>query len=265
MNRFLKKSLPFFVIAVLVFGTLSTVAAEEIRPTTVAHQLKQEIALDGNLDEWNLDDPIIIRDPEQVVRASNVWGGPEDLSATIYVAWDADYLYLAMDLWEDSPFGALEMLPLDGEDNLELFLSTNPADDPERTAYTTNDFKVFFVLDHQYWDTAIDRSMVDSSLRQRFVSKGMEGGENVLDGYECGSEYTTTGYIWEAKIPWTCFSNNRIEKYTPQIGDIINFNVLLTDIAYACPGTEYIPQMTWTGDLEINENPSLWGRLTFSE
>lgn len=238
---------------------------ETARPEVEAHQMTDGFVLDGSLEEWDTSSPIVINDVSQIVRAGNVWEGPQDLSAEVYVAWDAEYLYLAADMNEDTPFGALEMLPLDAEDNIELYISTDPTADPARTAYGTNDFKVLFILDHEYWDTAIDRSMVDSSLRQRFVSVGMDGGENVLDGYECESQYTTDGYIWEARIPWACFSNERIEQYEPQVGDTVNFNILLTDIAYACPGTEYVPQMIWTGDLAANTDPSVWGRLTFAE
>ena len=261
----MKKTVFAALLCLALLTGSALAAAESAAPGATAHRLLAPVVLDGALDEWNTDDPIVIRDAEQVVRDPEMWQGVEDLSATVYVAWDEENLYLAVDLWEDTPFGALEMLPLDREDNVQLYLSTDPTADPERKAYGTNDFKVFFVLDRQYWDTAIDRSMVESSLRQRFVSKGMQGGENVLDGYECAAEYTTTGYIWEAKIPWACFSNKKIPAYEPQIGDTINFDILLTDIAYACPGTEYIPQMAWTGTLEINENPSLWGRLTFAE
>ncbi len=200
MKKFVGKPTALLLLLCLFISCAGIVAAESERPASVAHRLPQGIVLDGKLDEWNLDDPIVIKDPSQIVRDINMWQGPEDLSATVYVGWDEEYLYLAVDLWEDTPFGALEMLPLDGEDNIELYLSTNPADDPDRLAYATNDFKVFLVMDHQYWDTAIDRSMVASELRQRFVSQGMQGGENVLEGYECASEYTTTGYIWEAKM-----------------------------------------------------------------
>ncbi len=265
MKRSIGKPAVLLLLLCLLISCIGIAAAESERPASVAHRLPQGIVPDGKLDEWNLDDPILIREPEQVVRDINMWQGPEDLSASVYVGWDEAYLYLAVDLWEDTPFGALEMLPLDGEDNIELYLSTNPADDPDRKAYATNDFKVFLVMDHQYWDTAIDRSMVGSELRQRFVSQGMQGGENVLEGYECASEYTTTGYIWEAKIPWACFSNKKIPVYQPQVGDTLNFDILFTDIAYACPGTEYIPQIAWTGSLDINTDPSLWGRITLAE
>ncbi len=240
---------------------LLTVPAMAEQPTAIANQVVNPIVIDGSLDEWNLTSPIVVEQEAQVVRDLVFWNGALDASAKYYVMWDAEYLYLAGDVNEDSPFGALEMLPLDGEDNIELYLSVNPADDPNRTAYSSTDFKVFLVMDGYYWDTAIDRSMVED--RQRFVSKGLDGGENVLEGYECASQFSTTGFIYEAKIPWSCFSNNKIAPYTPQVNDTINFNILMTDIGYACPGTEYIPQLAWTGDLNINTNPSLWGRLTF--
>ena len=44
-----------------------------------------------------------------------------------------------------------------------------------------------------------------------------------------------------------------------------SFDVLVTDIDYPCPGTEYIPQIAWTGTLNILTNPSEWGRITLAE
>lgn len=157
------------------------------------------------------------------------------------------------------------MLPIDGEDNLKLYISTDPAADPERQEYGTNDFLVYFVMDEGYWDTAIDRSMVPKEARQRFVSAGMDGGESVLEGYECAIQMTTAGFIWEAVIPWACFSNESIAVYTPEAGDTLSCNFAITDISYPCPGTEYIPQMAWSGNLNINTNPSLWGSVTLAE
>lgn len=93
----------------------------------------------------------------------------------------------------------------------------------------------------------------------------MDGGENVFEGYECAAEQTATGFTYECRIPWECFSNNKIEVYTPQAGDTLSFDVLVTDIDYPCPGTEYIPQIAWTGTLNILTNPSEWGRITLAE
>lgn len=190
--------------------------------------------------------------------------GPNDLSAKVYAAYDEENLYLAFDVTEDTPYGAIEMLPLDGEDNLKVFISTDPTDDPNRTEYHTNDFLLFLICDNNYFDTAFDRTMVAKEYRQRFISKGVDGGEDVLtEGYERATQATSTGFIFEVKIAWANFANNKIAVYKPQSGDVVKFNVAVTDISYPCPGTEYIPQMAWTGTLEINTNPSLWGNLVF--
>ncbi len=58
------------------------------------------------------------------------WQGENDLSATVYVMWDEENLYLAADVTEDTPYGAIEMLPLDGEDNFKVYISTDPTADP---------------------------------------------------------------------------------------------------------------------------------------
>lgn len=254
-----------FMLVLLMLG--SCALAEQ--PVATAYKATGALVLDGNLDEWRKDSPIVLDQEAQVIRDVSFWQGTSDLSATVYVMWDEDNLYLAMDVTEDSPYGAIEMLPLDGEDNFKIFISTDPTLDPARTCFMTNDFLLYLIVDNNYWDTAFDRSMnrKDDTVDylQRFSTKGMDGGEDVLTGYEKATALTTTGFAFECIIPWVNFSNAKIPVYTPAAGDTINFNFAITDISYPCPGTEYIPQMAWTGDLGINTNPSLWGRLTFAE
>ena len=239
-------------------------AEEYTRPSITAHKA-DGIVIDGDLSDWNLDSPAVLENDYQVIRDLVMWQGPNDCSVSFYLSWDEENLYIAADVTEDSPLGAIEMLPIDGEDNLKLYISTDPTADPDRTKYGTNDFLVYFVMDEPYWDTAIDRSMVEKDLRLRFVSKGMDGGESVLDGYQCAVQMTTTGFIWEAIVPWACFSNNKIPVYTPAVGDTLNCNFVITDISYPCPGTEYIPQLAWYDNANIDKNPSLWGFVTLAE
>ena len=246
----------------LIFILCGTAALADT-PTATAYKTQTAVTIDGSLTEWTLDSPIVIDQPEQVIRDEVMWNGLTDASLSTYIMWDEDNLYLAADVMEDSPFGAIEMLPLDGEDNLKLYISTDPTADPDRTAFGSNDFLVFLVMDNQYWDTAIDRSMVPKDARERFISKGMDGGANVLEGYECAAMPTATGFIFEAKIPWAVFSNSNIPVYSPVSGDQVKFNFAITDISYPCPGTEYIPQLAWAGNLLINSDPSLWGTLVF--
>lgn len=261
----MRKSIKLFVLSTaLLVLIVPALANEDIQPNIVAHKAGG-IVIDGKLDDWDLASPAVVEDAEQVIRDAEFWQGPNDCSAKFYLSWDEQNLYIAADVTEDTPLGAIEMLPIDGEDNLKLYLSTNPAADPDRQQYETNDFLVFFVMNEGYWDTAVDRSMLPKEALQRYVSKGMDGGESVLDGYTCAVDMTTTGFTWEALIPWAVFSNKHIEVYTPQAGDVLSCNFAITDISYPCPGTEYIPQMAWTGDHKINTNPSLWGSVTLVE
>ena len=263
MKRILTMLLAMLLALGLAVPSLAEETTEAGRPTAVAHQAAAPIVVDGALDEWDLSSPIVIKNPEQVIRDLSYWKGELDLSCTVYVMWDATNLYLAVDVNEDTPFGAIEMLPLDGEDNFKVYISTDPTADPDRQTYGTNDFLLYLIVDNSYWDSAFDRTMVEKDLLQRFTTRGMDGGEDVLVGYEKAAALTATGFIYEAVIPWSNFSNARIPVYTPAVGDSVNFNFAITDIDYPCPGTEYIPQMAWSGDQSINFNPSTWGILTF--
>ena len=268
----MKKLLTVFAVLMLVLTLAAPALAEEsARPSIVAHKLSDAV-IDGDLGEWNLDSPAVVADAAQVIRDVVFWQGPVDCSAKFYLAWNEDNLYIAADVTEDTPLGAIEMLPIDGEDNLKLYISTDPTADPDRTEYGTNDFLIYFVMDEGFWDTAIDRSMVPKDSRLRFVSLGMDDGESVLPGYECAVQKTVTGFTWEAVIPWADLSSentlakkNKVEKYTPAAGDVLSCNFVITDISYPCPGTEYIPQMAWCGSQKIDKDPSLWGSVTLAE
>lgn len=250
-------------LSVLIILPVTFALTQDEQPVAIAHKVLDSIQIDAILDEWDRSDPIYLNEKSQVIRDVQAWEGPQDLSCSIYLMWDNKNLYLAVEATEDTPYGAIEMLPMDGQDNFKLYLSTNPTLDPQRTEYATNDFLVYLIIDNLYWDTAFDRSMVPKEARRRFVSKGMNGGQNILDGYSVASIEVENGFIFEASIPWKCFSNEEIPVYTPAVGDVVNFNFAITDISYPCPGTQYVPQMAWTGDVGINTNPSLWGRLLF--
>ncbi len=73
--------------------------ADRFRKVYYAPQLPAPPTIDGNLAEYSALPPIVLADPEHV-RVSD-WRGPSDLSATFYVAWDSDSLYLAVAVNDD--------------------------------------------------------------------------------------------------------------------------------------------------------------------
>lgn len=130
------------VVAVLGLWLLAGNALALETPAATAYKVLTTPVIDGVLSEgeWNTSSPIVIADESQVIRDVNMWSGPEDCSLNLYVMWDEENLYLAADVTENTTFGATDLLLLDWEDNMKLFLSTNPQDDPERTSYSTTDF-----------------------------------------------------------------------------------------------------------------------------
>lgn len=246
---------------VLLFVVPSAVCAAEGRAAATAWRVQGPITFDGSLSEWNLSSPLLLQTASQLILDAEYWAGPEDASAKIYLMWDETSLYIGAEVTEDTPFGAIAMLPIADNDNLALYISTDPGADLERTTYTSTDFRLILVTDNLYWDNAFDRSMV-SDLKQ-FWSMGMDGSQNVLTGYEHAARATEMGYTMELKIPWANFSNRKIPILVPADGMSIGFNLVLTDIAYPCPGTEVIPRLAWTGDATLMVNPSIWGVLTF--
>lgn len=66
-------------------------------------QLLEPINLDGDLYDWTNVAPLELSS-EKLVRGAK-WGGAEDLSARVWLAWDEGALYFAVDMRDDDYFG----------------------------------------------------------------------------------------------------------------------------------------------------------------
>jgi len=254
------RSVAVVIGLVLFLSALCAVGEEDQEcPMATAWEVFESLTIDGDLGEWNTSSPLVLDNETQLIRDGEYWGGPQDLSARIFVMWDEANLYLGADVTEDTPFRVAEMLSFDTQDSFELYLSTNPEADPDRTSYETTDFRVILLIDNDYWDTAIDRTMVADP--KSLYSKGMSGSQNVLEGFQCAAQRTTLGFTYEAVIPWDNFANAQIPLFVPSAGDQIAFNFVINDTEYPCPGTEYVPQIAWTGDNTLAKDPSVWGIL----
>ena len=97
-------------------------------------------ALDGGLEDFDASEPIALDYEDQYRRSEEAYAGPEEFSATAMVNWDADSLYLGVDVvkaetvYRDHTAAALR---LDNEpddlhsDGVQVYLRL----DPEAPAY----------------------------------------------------------------------------------------------------------------------------------
>jgi len=261
MDMKLYKVVPFMLALVLLTSLGGGALADS--EGNISCFPASEVVIDGSLSEWNLSSPAAMNTAGQVVRDLGQWTGPEDMSVEAYLMWDAENLYLAAKILDDTPFMYREGFPPDMADSLVLFLSTDPGADMSRKAYARNDFRLTMVIDDYYYNTGIDRDMVEDN--GGFTSAGADGDEQVLDGYECAIEEIEGGYTFEAAIPWRNFANDAIAALVPEAGMTLGVEFGVFDLDFPCPGVATARMQWHGGSVDVDTDPSLWGMLTFCE
>ena len=234
--------------------------AQEGTAEAIAWLASDGITVDGNLEEWIQTAPIELNDASQLIRGANFWDGPEGLSGTFYLMWDAGYLYVGAEILDDSPFMYREGFPPDQADSVAIFLSTDPHADPERTEYASSDFWILLIVDGYAHNTGINRDMVADP--KGITTVGMYGYEQVLEGYEAMSVETEDGCIFEAKIPWAALASEEIPVLEPTTEMMLSFNASIVDIDMPCPGISST-MLAWTGSESVLTSPFEWGILRF--
>lgn len=256
---------PFKMIALsigLLVCMLASSAAAYHDLSAIAWKVS-EINIDGDLGEWNKTSPIILNTEEQVFRDANQWFGESDLSARVYMMWDETNLYLAAEVNDDTPFMYREGFPPDLADSLVLYFGLDPTSDPERTSYCPTDFRILLILDDYLFNTSIDRTMVCDTLGLESI--GDYGDEQAFQDYEAAIHVIDReSYVFEAKIPWSNFSNDKLPLFIPEDGVEIGFNVEMNDLDFPCPGVA-TPGICWTGSGDCQSDPNQWGVLKFRD
>lgn len=257
----MKRALSLIMSLTVGLG-LCTSASAYSDKTMNAYKTNAAITIDGDLSEWNTSSPAVIIDEEQVIRDKGQWTGPEDCSMEVYLMWDEANLYLAAQLLDDTPFMYREGFPPDMADSFVLFLSTDANADGTRTAYSANDFRLTMIIDDYYFNTGIDRDMIEDN--KGFASKGADGDEQVLDGYVCAIKEIDGGYTFEAVIPFANFANENIPALIPTAGMVLGVEFGMFDLDFPCPGVATV-RIGWNANTDVDINPSLWGTVTFCE
>jgi len=257
-----KKGWLFIMTLVL---TLSLCAGAMAEGRTInCYKAPAEVEIDGDLSEWNLSSFAEIKTEPQVVRDPGQWKelAEKDLSLEIYAMWDAENLYLAAKILDDTPFMYREGFPPDMADSFVLFLSTNPAADPARTAYEATDWRVTLIVDDYYWNNGIDREMIEDN--KGFETLGEYGDEAVLEDYEACIAEIDDGYYFECVIPLANLSNENIPVLVPEVGMSVGVEFGMFDLDFPCPGVATV-RMQWSATDTVDTDPSQWGTLVFCE
>jgi len=120
------------------------------QPTAYAGPLRQNggdtiafrtsgISVDGRISEWQglpaLTLPVI-------QTGSQNYSGPDDLSVSVWLAWDENYLYLAASVVDDQHVQELRSYDLYNGDEIDLWLDTDLAGDFSVDTNNADDYQI---------------------------------------------------------------------------------------------------------------------------
>ena len=179
-------------------GTSAFVDAREYPtlPTVIVPYTENPIPIKGNLSNWKNSPSIVMRDLRNVVAGKSTWTSKEDLSGKVWLAWDANNFYMAVDVTDDQivqPFKASDML---NGDHIELWLDL----DYEKNKGGVTTSKGLFQLGISPGNFADNPPALHDWIPGGLVkTKGSE--------VDISAVKTAKGYFVETRIPWTFFGD----------------------------------------------------------
>lgn len=206
-------------------------------PVTATY-LSTSITIDGDINEWTT--PAYTAN-ETVPLAGENWSGPDDLSATFHIAWDASYLYIAVDRKDDTFVQISWGRYMYRGDDVEIQLDTDLAGDFYTTSLSPDDYQIGL--------SPGNFSSIDPEM-YRWYPRSLE---SWIRTGEIAARRTNGGYTLEAKIPWTAFN------ITPTADSHYGFALSFSDNDRV--GTSSWQSMVSNVNTRRTVNPTTWGTL----
>lgn len=164
--------------------------------------------IDGSLADWSTTAYSVDR---PLSYASTGWTGTADLSARYHLGWDVNYLYLAVERFDDLFVQVSTGRYLYRGDDVEIQFDADLAGDQSSTTLSSDDYQTGFSPGN-------------------FGSRGPEAylwyprsREGALSSVSVKASQQGQGYILEARIPWSIFN------VTPEENDQFGFVLALSD------------------------------------
>jgi hypothetical protein len=200
--------------------------------------LTSPVSIDGDLNEWSSTSYIA----NQALSYANAgWSGASDPSATYYLAWDADFLYLGVQRIDDTFVQVSTGRYMYRGDDVEIQLDVDLPGDYSSITLSGDDYQIglspgnFGTLPpeaHLWFPRSLEKNLT-SVVVKATKSNG--------------------GYQLEAKIPWSTFG------ISPESGDRFGFALSLSD--NDSPGVSTWQSMVSSVTTRRVANPTTWGTL----
>ena len=199
-----------------------------------AAKMAKPPAFDGKLDDWK-------GAYEVAIQNEKVNG--DDASGIGYLAWDDDFLYVAVDMRDNEMLNTKPRATLYQHDGMELFVSTEPRE--ENAGYGPNDYQ-FMITPTSGEGRPICGHVAD---RAAGVVKDVKDAKLAVGK-------TAKGWTLECAIPWSQFG-----AFRPKAGGRIAFEPHVNDADTSHERWKLDPL---DGNVRP-ENPTVWSIMEFVE
>ncbi|OGO13544.1 MAG: hypothetical protein A2Y93_17305 [Chloroflexi bacterium RBG_13_68_17] len=193
--------------------------------------------IDGNTSEWT---GAAYTADRATYGAAN-WSGTSDLSATYFLGWDTNHLYLAVRVRDDRFVQAASGRYLYRGDSVEMLLDVNLATD-----YTSN------TLSSDDYQLGLSPGNFASLPTEAYLWYPASS-EGARTSVAVRARTTTDGYELEASIPWSVFG------VVPSDGSRFGFAFSVSD--NDAPGTTTQQSLVSGVSTRRLTNPTTWGTL----
>jgi len=205
---------PDWIYLVGVNPSLEKQASKELRPdrwpapakppriTRTMHKLTGTFVADGKLDEWKGATQLAMLNPKV---------NGDDASGMSYLAWDATYLYLAVEMRDNEMLNNKPRAKLYLNDSVEFLVSTEPRE--QNPGYGPHDHQFFIT------PTSGEGKPIAAEVTDR------EAGTltDLKDANFFGSK-AAKGWVVEIAIPWKTLGG-----FTPQVGATLAMEIRVND------------------------------------
>lgn len=218
---------PYFISSPEGLGYLALESRPFEKRIAVAKRAQRPVIINGNFTPFSGVAPIMM-DSDIFLKEGTSWKGPQDLSANIYLMWDAANLYIYAKITDSFPLANSRTKgDIWNGDGLEI---------------TVPGYQIGFGAGDggankpSIWIWQKRRAPAGSEI---FVKKTV----------------SPTGYVLEAKVPWKELGN-----IAPNTGNSIAFDIAVDD---ADQTWERKSQFVWNGDYMFYKDQNVWGTLKF--
>ncbi len=220
---------------------------------TIADHAPDNFAADGDFSEWNQIMPWVLM-PSTNNIASGDFTDDDDLTATVWLAMDQDYLYVAADVADDAFYYDANLVDTWWtQDAFEFFIGLWDQNGkrvhdttPESSRGAEPDYKLIFLQDRFY-----------NEYKNSFLGKGSAPEFTPDDDNYYFEDFNGHDWALEAKIPLDSIAFGNDVRFHPQRGMRILFDLVFHDndgsgwegdLSWSEKNTDlaYLDQHQWT-------------------